>query len=217
MKNYYYYLLLIILNKLIFLIFLKFLKYKVKINKFGIFVKDYYDKKDFEKIFINSTPILFYMIMYMILRRTESFHLAIFQLLPLYPLAMGKNLVILFSNFFGDINSLKIVKKISLFTSYLIIILGFITMIMFPYNLLFFIIGFTFRYINKSRYEEELMILDVIGKNIIRTKSKKIIWIKEKEDINDLINKIKINKYNIFIGLDMKLVYEVDLINKILS
>ncbi len=70
-----------------------------------------------------------------------NFSIGIFNSLPIYPLDGGKLLYLIFARKVGILNADKIIIKISRIFTKLIILLGFIQVILYPYNISIICIG----------------------------------------------------------------------------
>ncbi len=76
--------------------------------------------------------------------------LCIFNLLPVYPLDGGRLLKAVLSRAVGILNANKVVFNISIVSNFILFILGFIQLILFPYNISVLCVAFYLIKINKK-------------------------------------------------------------------
>lgn len=116
----------------------------------------------YKKLLIISSGVTFNLIMYIIfsmisgesayLMKNINLSIALFNLLPIYPLDGGTFLSYLFGGFIGDLKASSIIKKISIYLSFVIIFFGFLQIIFIKYNYTLLILGIFLIKINKNAY-----------------------------------------------------------------
>lgn len=148
--------------------------------------------------------------------------IGVFNLVPAYPLDGGRILKAVLCRFIGILNANKAVFKVSFVMSHILFFLGFIQVILFPYNISILCISvYLIKIIKKERIKLTLDFYKIImGKKNNNLKNKVI-----KADINgsvtSILNKLSFD-YNLIIKLYDKKKYIIDvdektILNKILK
>lgn len=110
-----------------------------------------------QRIVITSAGVLFNLIVVALFFENSyikaiNLSIAIFNMLPILPLDGGKLYSYILGNKIGDINALKVMIKISKSFSFILLILGFIQIIIMPYNISLFILALYFFKNNNTIY-----------------------------------------------------------------
>ena len=86
------------------------------------------------------------------LMKNINLSIAFFNCLPIFPLDGGRFFCCILGSKIGDLKASIIFKKISLFLSFIIFLLGFIQIILYPYNITLLCLSLYFIKVNKSEY-----------------------------------------------------------------
>ncbi len=86
------------------------------------------------------------------LMRNINLSIAFFNCLPIFPLDGGRFFCYILGSNIGDLKASIIVKKISIFLSFLVFLLGFIQVILYPYNITLLCLSLYFIKINEGEY-----------------------------------------------------------------
>lgn len=78
--------------------------------------------------------------------------IAFFNCLPIFPLDGGRFFCYILGSIIGDLKASIFLKKISLFLSFIIFLLGFIQIVLYPYNISLLCLSLYFIKVNKSEY-----------------------------------------------------------------
>jgi len=145
--------------------------------------------------------------------RNINFSIALFNLLPIYPLDGGRILQYIISKRFGVIFANKLTIKISYIFCYIFFVLGIFQLILFNYNISFLCIGIYLIKINKREY---LKMTFEFYKSIINKKKNDIIEIKhimidKNVKIKNIISKLCWDYYFFFyIAEDSVIKWQID-------
>ena len=86
------------------------------------------------------------------LMKNINLSIAFFNCLPIFPLDGGRFFCYILGSKIGDLKASIILKKISLFLSFIIFLLGFIQIVLYPYNITLLCLSLYFIKVNKSEY-----------------------------------------------------------------
>ncbi len=163
----------------------------------------------YKRMLIVSLSLIIKIFLYLIFSRSDNFifqlfayinlMLFVYNLLPFYPLDSGKILLFVLSRYLGDINAVKIINKISRVGANVLIVIGFIQLVLYPYNIILLTLGLYIKFMNLNNYTAEYLITQFFNKSEFLKVNKKIVYIKEDNTALDIINKLKLNKMNIII------------------
>ncbi len=78
--------------------------------------------------------------------------IAFFNCLPIFPLDGGRFFCYILGSKIGDLKASIILKKVSLFLSFILLLCGFIQIILYPYNITLLCLSLYFVKVNKSEY-----------------------------------------------------------------
>ncbi|WP_250277622.1 site-2 protease family protein [[Clostridium] colinum] len=116
----------------------------------------------YKKIFIVSVGVLLNIILALFfnmftnekmqLMKNINLSIAFFNCLPIFPLDGGRFFCYILGSKIGDLKASIILKKISLFGSFIMFLLGFIQIILYPYNVSLLCLSLYFIKVNKSEY-----------------------------------------------------------------
>ncbi len=114
--------------------------------------------------------------------------IAIFNILPIYPLDGGRFFLYYFGSKIGDLKAFFIIKKISKILSIFLFILGILQMVIYPYNISLICLAIYFLKINKKEYIKYIFEFykNIINKNFKIIKAKKIL-VKQNTIIKDIL------------------------------
>ncbi len=86
------------------------------------------------------------------LMKNINLSIAFFNCLPIFPLDGGRFFAYILGSNIGDLKASIILKKLSLFISFTLFLLGFIQMVLYPYNITLLCLSIYFIKVNKSEY-----------------------------------------------------------------
>ncbi len=199
----------ITLNIIIRLILFNILKEEY-IIKYRILIKNIHCMKQLKKICYISLKLVIYIVLGLIFNllynkfnveyseiiRNMCLQLIILNLLPIFPMTVGELIIIIFSRFVGNIKALKLMNNFSKLVSYIIILLGVISMIIYPYNISLFLFGLYIKYMNNCNYFYEYIYTSLFFNNYKKNKVN-TFYIDGNLNIIDVLEKIKFDKKNI--------------------
>ncbi len=84
--------------------------------------------------------------------KNVNLSIAFFNCLPIFPLDGASFFCYILGSKIGDLKASIILKKISLFLSFIIFLLGFIQIVLYPYNITLLCLSLYFIKVNKSEY-----------------------------------------------------------------
>lgn len=153
----------------------------------------------YKRLMIVSSGVIFNLLMALLfsiytdekmqLIKNVNLSIAFFNLLPIYPLDGGRFLQYFLGSKIGDLNAIKIIKKISYILSFILFFVGFLQVILIPYNISILCLSVYFIKINRNEY---IRFTFEFYKNLINKKNYekgKIIMIKEVLVDKDYLNK----------------------------
>lgn len=128
-----------------------------------------------------------------------NFILAVFNLLPIYPLVGSKLYIYIRGYFIGFLNASKEVLKVGKIFCIFIIVLGFLQTVLFPFNIFIYVVGVYLHRKPKDTIFSE-MFLDFYQSLPEKYKSKNVYKIKhvlvaKDTTLGDILNKISLEKY----------------------
>lgn len=161
-------------------------------------------------VFLNLSMVIFFEIIYIFFNldfahvlKNINMSIIIFNLLPIFPLDGSRFILYLLGNKIGDLKALKVVYKISIIFSYIILLLGILQIILMPYNITLLCFAIYFIKTNKNNFifftmdfYKNLYLSNTYKNNKI-LKIKYIIIPKETK-IKDLITCMSSDYYTIF-------------------
>ncbi|MFI3231441.1 MAG: hypothetical protein R3Y29_07850, partial [bacterium] len=109
-------------------------------------------------LLIFDTIHIFFNVDYALTLKNINLSIILFNLLPVLPLDGSKFLLYLLGNLIGDIKALNLISKVSLFFSYLLLLLGILQVVLIPYNIT--ILCFAIYFITNNSSVSNLLKLD---------------------------------------------------------
>lgn len=188
-------------------------KYKLKISSLTITPLGMFCKIDnidtlqlYKKIILHSIGIIINIIIFLIISlfnisneyinyfKYSNFILFLFNILPIYPLDGAKIYINVFSYFKGYLSSVKAILKLGKYVSILIIIIGFIQMILFPFNILLYSMGIYLYKKNNDLLFSQLCLMfyrNLEQKYLIKNKLKvNHIFFNKDTTVQEVLNKL---------------------------
>lgn len=139
--------------------------------------------------------------------------IAFFNCLPIFPLDGARVFLYILGSNIGDLKASLILKKISYAFSFIIFGLGFLQVILYPYNISLLCLGFYFVKINKTEYIYQFYKVIVNKQNYEKNKILKIKHILLDKDflIKDIVLILSVDYYIIInVAIEGKVYFTID-------